>query len=141
MWKRSFYLLVFLAIVLAVSNCDGFDNSSVRLNEEFSLSIGQRAFIAGENLEVKFKEVTEDSRCPSGVTCVWEGRVTCVVELTQAGVSNQMSLTEPGLTDEYSRERYQGYEFAFHVTPYPEAGKNIPADKYRLYLIVAKLSD
>jgi hypothetical protein len=141
MWKLGLYLLVFLAIVLAVSSCGEFDNPLIRLNEEFYLSMGQRAFIDGENLEVKFKEVIEDSRCPKGVTCVWAGRVTCVVELTQAGVSNQMSLTEPGLADEYSRERYEGYELAFHVTPYPEAGKKIPADKYRLHLTISKLSE
>jgi hypothetical protein len=35
-------------------------------------------------------------------------------------------LTEAGLTDEYSRERYKGYELAFHLIPYPEAGKKIP---------------
>lgn len=138
---RSFYFVVFLAIVLAASSCGGFDNSQVHLNEEFYLSMGQRAFIAGESLEVRFNEVTEDSRCPKDVTCIWEGRVTCKVELTHAGVSNQMSLTEPGLRDEYSRERYEGYELTFHVTPYPEAGKNIPADTYRLHLIISKLSE
>jgi len=138
MWKRSLYFLVFLAIVLAASNCGWFNNTQVRLNEEFYLSIGQRASIAGENLEVRFKEVTEDSRCPRGVTCVWAGRVTCTVELKHANVSKQMTLTEPGLTDEYSKERYEGYELAFHVTPYPEAGKKIATDEYRLYLIISK---
>lgn len=138
---RTFYFVVFLATVLAASSCGWFDNSQVRLNEEFYLSVGQRAFVTGENLEVKFNEVTEDSRCPKGVTCVWAGRVTCVVELTQADVSNQASLTEPGLRDEYSRQMYEGYELTFHVTPYPEAGKNIPADKYRLHLIIGKISE
>jgi len=141
MWERSLYFLVFLFIVFAASNCGAFDNSEARLNEEFHLSTGRRAFIAGESLEVKFKEVIEDSRCPKGVTCVWAGRVTCTVELTRAGVSNQLLLTEPGLTDEYSRERYEGYELTFHVTPYPQAGKKIPADKYRLHLIITKLSE
>jgi len=50
-----------------------------------------------------------------------------------------MALTEPGLTDEYSNERYEGYELTFHVTPYPEAAKKIPTDAYRLHLIVSKL--
>jgi hypothetical protein len=105
------------------------------------LSIGQHAFIAGENLEVTFKEVIEDGRCPGGVTCIWAGRVTCVVELTHTGISYRMVLTEPGLTDEYSKERYEGYELAFHVTPYPEAGREIPKDMYRLHLIISKLPE
>ena len=105
------------------------------------MSIRQRAFIAGENLEVRFKEVIEDSRCPRGVTCIWAGRVSCVIELAHTGSSYRMVLTEPGLTDEYARERSEGYELAFHVTPYPEAGKKIAKDTYRLHLIISKLPE
>src|SRR4030042_7008638 len=49
-----------------------------------------------------------------------------------------MALTESGLTDEYSRESYEGYELAFHVTPYPEAGEKILPDAYRLHLTISK---
>jgi len=103
--------------------------------------MGQRALIAGENLGIRFEEVTEDSRCPRGVTCIWAGRVTCMVEITQAGSSYRMALTESGLTDEYSRKRYEGYELAFHVTPYPEAGEKILPDAYWLHLTVSKLPE
>lgn len=138
MWKGCLYFLALLAII-ATSSCGRFDNPQVHLNEEFSLHIGNRAFIAGENLEVKFKEVTEDSRCPRGVTCIWAGRVSCAIDFTHAGSLYQMLLTEPGLTDEYSIQRYEGYELAFHVTPYPQAGKKIPTNKYCLHLIISKL--
>ena len=141
MWKRSLYLVIFLAIVLTTSGCGGGPSDvQTRLNEEFSLFMGQRALIAGENLEIRFEEVIEDSRCPRDVICIWAGRVTCMIELTHAGSSYRMALTEPGLTDEYSKERYEGYEFTFHVTPYPEAAKKIPTDAYWLHLIVSKLS-
>jgi len=90
---------------------------------------------------VSFEEVTEDSRCPSDVTCVWAGRVSCVVELTHAGSSYRMILTEPGLTSEYTTETYEEYKLAFHVTPYPEVGKQIANDAYRLHLIVSKLPE
>ncbi len=105
------------------------------------MSIGQHAYIAGENLKVRFKEVIEDSRCPRGVTCIWPGRVSCMIELAHTGSSYLMVLTEPGLTDEYTRERYEGYELAFRVTPYPEAGKVIAKDTYRLCLIISKLPE
>ena len=101
--------------------------------------MGQRALIVGENLEISFEDVIEDSRCPRDVICVWAGRVTCMVELTHAGSSYRMALTELGLTDDYSKERYEDYELTFHVTPYPEAGKKIPPDAYRLHLTVTKL--
>jgi hypothetical protein len=140
MCKRSLYLVAFLAIVLAAPSCGaGPGDVQARLNEEFSLSMGQSALITGENLAIRFEEVTEDSRCPREVTCIWAGRVTCMVEITHAGSSYRMALTELGLSDEYSRESYEGYELAFHVTPYPEAGKKITRDTYRLHLIISRV--
>jgi len=59
----------------------------------------------------------------------------------QEDSSYRMVLSEPGLTDEYSREIYKGHEISFHVTPYPEAGKEISQDKYRLHLIINKLPE
>jgi hypothetical protein len=141
MWKRRVQFFAFLCVVLAASGCSGLADIQVHLDEEFCLSIGQRASVTGEDLAISFEEVTEDSRCPSGVTCVWEGRVSCVVELTHAGSSYRMTLTEPGLTGEYSRELCQEYELVFHVTPYPEAGKEIAGDTYRLHLTIRKLSE
>ena len=138
MCKHSLYFAAFLAIVLTSSSC-GSSEIQVRPNEEFSLSIGRSAVGTGEGLKIEFEEVVEDSRCPRDVTCVWAGRVTCMIKLTQIGSSYRMALTEPGLTDEYSKERYEEYEIAFHVTPYPEAGKKIPTGAYRLNLIVSRL--
>jgi len=141
MWKRSLCFLVLLCIVLGASSCSRLAGVQVLLDEELSLPVGQHAFITGEDLAVTFKEVTEDNRCPSDVTCVWAGRVSCVVELTHASSSHRMTLTEPGLTSEYAKEEYEGYQLGFHVTPYPEAGKKIANDTYRLHLIVSKLPE
>lgn len=138
MWKYSLYLMAFLATVMNLSGC-GSDEIQVHLDEEFSLSVGQYGVVSGENLKIKFKEVTEDSRCPKDVICVWAGRATCMIELIQSELSNRMMLTEPGLTDEYSKDTYEEYELTFRVTPYPQAGKQIPMDAYRLHLIVSKL--
>jgi hypothetical protein len=75
MRKLTLCLAAFLTIALGVSGCSGLGRSQVRLNEELSLSLGQRTSVEGENLEVKFVEVVEDSRCPRGVTCIWAGRL------------------------------------------------------------------
>jgi hypothetical protein len=139
MWKRSLYFLVLSCVVLAVSSCSQLDDVRGFLNEELCLSIGQHASVTGEDLAFSFEEVIEDSRCPSDVTCIWAGRISCVIELAHTGSSYRMTLTEPGLTSEYTTEVYEEYKLAFHVTPYPEAGKEIGDDAYRLHLIVSKL--
>ena len=110
----------------------------VDLGEEFSLSIGQTATIKGQALQITFEDVIEDSRCPSDVTCIWAGRVSCIIKLVEVSSQYRMVLTEPGLTDQYTSETYREYQLAFHVRPYPEAGQSIGRDEYRLQLIVSK---
>jgi len=141
MGKRNAWVLVLLCIFLTASSCGQIEDVQGFLNEELSLSIGQRASITGEDLVISFQDVTEDSRCPSNVTCVWAGRVSCIVEVVHAGSSHRMTLTQPGLTSEYALDEYEEYELAFHVTPYPEAGKTIAKDAYRLHLIISKLPE
>ncbi|MGQ9556144.1 MAG: hypothetical protein ACUVWR_18740 [Anaerolineae bacterium] len=141
MLKRSLYFIVFVCALFAATGCTQVENLEVHLNEEVCLCIGQSASVVGEGLVISFEDVTEDSRCPSGVTCVWPGRVRCAVELRHAGSSDRMTLTEPGLTSGYTTEEYENYRLSFHVTPYPEAGEEIAKSAYRLHLIISKLPE
>ena len=142
MSKYSFCFLTIAGLTLLLSGCaGGTDEIKARLDEEFSLRIGQTASIAGENLEIRFDEVVEDSRCPKNVTCIWAGRVSCIVQLTDSDSSYKMVLTESGLTDHYAKETYKEYQLAFRVEPYPEEAKKIPRDEYRLLLIVSRWLD
>lgn len=135
---RLYLAITLLAMLSLASGCLSGSALEAGLGEEFSLHLGQRALIRGENLTIEFQEVVEDSRCPRGVSCVWAGRVTCIIEIARAGSSYRMGLTQPGLTEEYSREKYQAYELAFKVTPYPEVNREIKPEAYELHLIVTK---
>ncbi len=133
------YLLVSVALALPLVTLScGPGAVKTGLGQEFPLSIGQSAEIAGEDLEIKFLEVLEDSRCPKGAVCIWAGRVSCLLQITRKGSSEKTVLTEPGLTDENSGETYQEYRFTFRVAPYPELGKTISKSEYRLLLIVER---
>ena len=111
--------------------------SEHNLEEEFVLSIHESAAVVGEALRMKFVDVSEDSRCPKDVTCIWEGRVTAVVEVSTDGSSERLAFSQPGLTDVPASETYGGYKFAYRVEPYPEkAGVQIASDEYRLVLTI-----
>ncbi len=139
MKKHGLYLLAFVATLLLLASCVVTPGEvKADLGQEFSLSIGQSAQISGENLLIKFKEVVEDSRCPEGATCIWEGRVSAIVEITENGSPYQIVLTQPGLTDEYAEETYKEYRLTIKVEPYPEVGKEIASADYRLLLTVSK---
>jgi alpha-glucoside transport system substrate-binding protein len=108
------------------------------LGQEFSLAIGQSMSITGEGLAVKFPEVIGDSRCPKQATCVWQGEVSVIIEITDGDLQYPLTLTQPGLSDEYVMDTFHEYQFAFTVRPYPEAEKQISTDEYELVLIVSK---
>jgi len=64
----------------------------------FSLPIGKTAAVSGSSTRITFREVSEDSRCPTSVVCVWQGAAK--IELTVArnggrGEAANLSLTPP----------------------------------------------
>jgi len=126
-------MLSTISFVVAACNSD-----KVSLGQEFSLRIGESASIRGEELQVRFLEVTEDSRCPTGVVCIWEGRVSCLVEITYRESLHQVELTEPGLTSWPPENNFNEYKIAYHIEPYPQAGTEIAIEEYRLDLRISK---
>ena len=51
------------------------------LDSSFQLMHDQTAIIESEDLSVKFANVSEDSRCPVGVVCVWPGQAKIELEI------------------------------------------------------------
>jgi len=136
--KKASLLIVVAATLLLVAGCFPFGSAGKELDEEFALSIGEAARINGEELRVEFVEVIEDSRCPSGATCIWQGRVSVKLEITYLGDPYDMVLIQYGLYDGYDTESYQGYQFTYKVEPYPEVNKQIDPSDYRLVMTVSK---
>jgi hypothetical protein len=58
---------------------------TVPLNMDFDVAIGGMARLQDSQLLVRFDTVTEDSRCPEDVECVWEGNATARVTVDSAG--------------------------------------------------------
>ena len=135
--KIAIISLLFTCMLLPLG-CVNKNVSQARLGQEFFLAIGQAINITGEDLKVKFIEVVEDSRCPSDVECLWEGKVSCIIELSQNGITDKTVLTQPGLIDGYAVERYRLYELKYRIEPYPESTKKINSSDYRLLLTFSK---
>ncbi|MDO8490663.1 MAG: hypothetical protein Q7T04_01450 [Dehalococcoidia bacterium] len=134
------YVLAVLAIAaLASLSCvSRTGEQSVDLGQEFSLALGQGASLKGQQLRVRFLEVVTDSRCPTGATCVWQGEVSCLLEITHLGPSQRKVLTQPGLTKGHWKDSFEDYQVQFTVEPYPEVGRGIEKGDYRLRLVFEK---
>lgn len=84
-------LLLPMSFTIAAVHAQSSTGGSVpaELDKPFELKVGQQAAIAPENIVIGFLNVTEDSRCPSDVVCIWQGqasiRVSAEVNGTDAG--------------------------------------------------------
>lgn len=145
--KASFFVAVLLVLALApaalLSACSSSPttpaSATASLGQEFTLQPGGSASISGENLAVKFIEVTGDSRCPQDATCIWQGEASALVEVTMGTVGpSSLVLTQPGLTDQPSVQEYAGYDFTFKINPYPTTQTQIKPGDYRLVITVTR---
>ncbi|MBN2095681.1 MAG: hypothetical protein JW727_06530 [Candidatus Aenigmarchaeota archaeon] len=108
--------------------------------EEFNLSVGEHMFIRGEELEVRFLNVTADSRCPVGLECFWMGQATVSVELLRENRSfSRFNLTHrPGNTS-IATKNIAGYSVKITgIEPYPTAGRKIETSEYVASFVVLK---
>jgi len=123
------------ACTLSVAACAS--TSSASLDQKFSLGVGDSATIAGENLKFKFLNVISDSRCPEGVTCIWAGEVSCLIQVTDKELkTTEVVLTAPGSSP--GNKDITGYNIAFDVTPYPKQAQVINKGEYLLNMTVSK---
>jgi len=133
---RKWILLALVFLVTMVGCAQSESRTEVRLNQTFVMKMGQAVEVAGENLNIKFKDITEDSRCPKGVVCVWAGQVSALIQISAGDGQEELILTEPGSSP--NTIAYRQYTISHQITPYPEAGKAINKADYRLQLTISK---
>ena len=91
----------FLATVLLVAlpGCATVDTAVVaNPGAEFDLAVGKSATITGTDYRITFNRVTEDSRCPVDVRCVWAGDAKIELTISRSsavGDTRVISLTPP----------------------------------------------
>lgn len=97
----------------------------------------------GETVEtngysITFVEVLEDSRCPTNVTCIWEGRVKLKVKVQANGKDVEMEELIFGATRSGEDKNHMFYSSeaikleGMKVTPYPNTEKDKKENGYTL---------
>jgi hypothetical protein len=107
---------------------------STVLGQPLQLAIGQPVTIVETGLRVGFLGVPEDSRCPSGVQCVWAGRVTVELEVQAPNAAAETI----GLSSDARHHVYAGQAIDLRgVTPAPgQPGVKIGEADYRAEIVV-----
>lgn len=133
----SLRLFTALALV-ALPACASVDSIVIAEPDvKFSLPVGKTAGIAGSTTRLKFLRVSEDSRCPTNVVCVWEGDGKIELVPVRDGVMGQsviLSLHTPN-------EAQVGELFVRFVglTPYPTTPEPSSPRHYVAELVIRRL--
>ena len=132
-----------LVLLVSVSAANGITKTkhatpAARLGRPFTLNAGRQVTLG--RLRIKFTAVTQDSRCPSDVTCVWAGNAAVRLDVS-TNRSNGKSLTlnsakGSSLANEVD---YRGYKVKLvGLSPYPRSDQKIAAGDYVVTLLVSK---
>src|SRR5262245_55411891 len=104
----------------------------VHADQAFTIAAGETVVVDGENLSIRFVRVTEDSRCPVDVQCVWagNGQVEISTRIGDRRDTFKLNTMENG-------NSYVVPPFRIRLTlltPAPHSGQPIPAASYRAQL-------
>lgn len=124
--------------LLLTAGCAGpAGQVSANLGKQFSLAINQTAVVSGENLRIKFLDVN-DSRCPTGVQCIWAGEARATVQIN--GAADNVTLVQPGYSTDNAYVLEGKHMLNFQVQPYPVVNQTIELGEYRLVMTVNNYS-
>lgn len=110
---------------------------------QMKLVVGHSTTI--DNVTFGFDGITEDSRCPTGVVCVWEGQVIASLWASHgtSGAGSDVerfSLTLHAGEADLATKTVLGKRFTLlEVAPYPKAGVRIDPKQYEITLQVESL--
>lgn len=107
------------------------ESKEIKLDEPFMIKLHQRLSI--DDIDVEFSEI-EDSRCPSDVTCIWEGRASITLHIYNQTQYQRITLT----TDETPTFHVSSYEInLIDILPYPVSTKDI-SEEYVATINISK---
>ena len=108
----------------------------VESGHEFEIAVNQEAKLTGTTLSIRFRGVSNDSRCPSDVKCVWAGNAVARLTLAASGHSNLDASLNTTLDPKMVK--YAGYTLTLKgLKPIPKSGSSIPSADYVAVLEVA----
>lgn len=131
-----------LLAFLTLAACNFKTNPEFQLGQSFMLKNGQTAqWQEDAQVQIRFDSLTEDSRCPQGIQCIWAGRAIMAITFMQNGKSQSSALVmgDPAGTN-YSDKAVFG-EFnvqLLQIKPHPVANQTIPHEQYVMEIDVRK---
>lgn len=136
----NFVVLSVLFIFLTGWMSQSCESKEAGLNRSFKLKVGQEMLVKEAGIKVSLNSIVEDSRCPTGVNCVWAGNAKISVKLSKAKADAASATSVELNTYQGAKSStYEGYEVRLvSLDPYPKNGVKTGKDDYVATLMVCK---
>lgn len=138
--KQSFmknFMVLLIVMSLVIISCEKNEiNPNFNFGVEKSFQIKDNYFSADENLKFKIAAVN-DSRCPSDVVCIWEGKADVTIEIESPQTGTIILSTYNNLIDTIGNYSFELKD----VSPYPISTKTIKLEDYEITLNILELEN
>lgn len=119
-------LIAISALLMLAVSCKKsreYEGTGLRENSCKTLNIG------GQNVNICFEELVEDSRCPANVNCIWQGVAKGRFKFTVNNNSAIFNLSTLTFAPHYQNEvMVSGYKIKLiNIFPYPGTGGGNPS--------------
>lgn len=130
-------ILSFLFLFAVATTASQPITKEAALDQEFEIKLGQQVSIKREGLKISFSNVTEDSRCPTGVDCIWAGNGKVVLKLSKVRKRTAWMTLNTGVDPK--QDDYREYDIKLvNLNPYPKKDSKIKKRDYVATLVVSR---
>lgn len=133
----SFFVSLFLFFSMAGWGEPSNKVKRVSLGKEFTIKVGEQVVIKEAGLKISFSAVVEDSRCPTGVNCIWAGNGKINIKVSKTGKKAAAVQLNTGAEPQHLS--YGEYDIKLvGLNPYPKQDAPVKRGDYVATLIVSK---
>ncbi len=137
--RDSIVLIAIVALCFTFQSVAFGSTTTPNSGDSFDLKIGETKDV-NSDFQITLLQILDDSRCPSDVTCIWEGTVSAEVKIIKDGQSRGNYIIPIGLTDSGIESQLSDDYFImlYDVKPYPISTHQIMPSEYVATLIISK---
>ena len=129
----NFLYIHAILVLFFFSSCSGITSNPVELNTEFDLKLGEQAVLTSQELVIAFDDVTEDSRCPEDVLCIWAGNASIKISTPGKSIPNINTSLDPKSIS------IEGFRITLiTLSPYPNTKKPFKKEEYVARLLITQ---
>ena len=127
--------IIIITILLAISLVIV---ASAQTGQSVLVCAGKQVTAKQSGLKVKFVEVLEDSRCPTGANCIWAGNARIKIEVTNKDGGEKTF--ELNTSSGPKGDQFDGWAVDLvTLTPYPSTKGAIDPKDYIAKLVITRL--